>query len=216
MMHCRHSLRRTAPRYCSHMTAATVATATAARSSRPIRRSRRSSAAGRCTHTAVTAPRAPRPTARASPKPTPTPPRSASRAREPTSGIEPETFALQGARSRALDCEAERQIRVLVSCSPDPSAGQARPYPDKGLPSCGDVATKNESRRPASNRKPPVYKTGALPIELRRPAQGIVPPAAHESSDGRHQLLITRSREVVSLSAQACRPREARQHGADV
>jgi hypothetical protein len=54
------------------------------------------------------------------------------------------------------------------------------PMPSTGRPaqrsSAHVRAIPNQSRRPGSNRRPPLYKSGALPAELRRRGPGMVAP----------------------------------------
>lgn len=50
----------------------------------------------------------------------------------------------------------------------------------------------NQSRRPGSNRRPPVYKTGALPAELRRRGVRILSPQRLPSSCLARVLVLSR------------------------
>ena len=90
---------------------------------------------------------------------------------KPEMGFEPMTPCLQGPQPEGaqLSARAPNLSPRLAFCRirPMDRRGHLR---SKSVSSCCNVTARNrcQSRRPASNRQPPVYKTGALPIELRR------------------------------------------------
>ncbi len=96
-------------------------------------------------------------------------------------------LSLRGAHTRAGRCSSRERGALPgkgSSAEKRRSAGNVLTdshfeCPLQGDPFAGELRRLTQSRRPGSNRKPPVYKTGALPIELRRQGPGMgVPPGA--------------------------------------
>jgi hypothetical protein len=128
---------------------------------------------------------------------------------EPARGLEPRTSSLQERRSAGTGMSAAEPKSSPRQCfrrvGPEDKRGHIR---SKSVASGGSVTAKKESRRPGSNRKPSLYKSDALPVELRRRSLASYRRSARVAH-GTHGLpgrcSRCRARAVQDVKPLACR-----------